>query len=224
MFFLSANVKGLQRNLGDWTGLCSATEIRYKCNRCRPFNMTSFQIILAESAATQSGTNRTGHMAHLGSYLYNLQLSFFKFWTNFKETSLLCVCYKYQWQGPKTLLFLQDHLDCSLHVHLSKNIMIVDPITWWLGHSRICWTPFVWPTIWIFLHIRFITWSRSHWSPWQGGNVSFCWDHWLFWPLCHPYQTHNQSYAGGCSHMHSMALGQNQLARPSWCLEWNRMG
>ena len=55
----------------------------------------------------------------------HLEMSFFRLWANSNEAFLLCVCYRPQWQGSDPLLFLQDNLDRLLLQFSCKNLIIV---------------------------------------------------------------------------------------------------
>jgi len=146
---LSANVRGLQTNLGDLTHSFVLP--------LRPDIIATVETFLNHTVPDNFGRiggytkwhrkDRTqgtfgGIAVCFKSGLHvqplqvempeHLELSFFKFWKNTQETSLLCVCYRPQWQGPEPLLFLQDHLDCLLHQHHSENIIIVGDLNQYL--------------------------------------------------------------------------------------------
>jgi len=146
---LSANVRGLQTNLGDLTHSFVLplspdiiATVETFLNHTVPDNfgrMSGYTKWHRKDRAngTFGGIAvcfRTGlHVQPLQVEMPDhLELLFFKFWTNPQEASLLCVCYRPQWQGPEPLIFLQNHLDYLLHQHSTKNIIIVGDLNQYL--------------------------------------------------------------------------------------------
>lgn len=55
----------------------------------------------------------------------HLELMFFKLWTHSRESILFCVCYRPQWQGNDPIHYLQANLDTLLCQHSCSQLFIV---------------------------------------------------------------------------------------------------
>ena len=55
----------------------------------------------------------------------HMEISFFKIWINNVEAVLFCNCYRPQWHGSEPLEYLQENLDRLLIEHSCKHIVIV---------------------------------------------------------------------------------------------------
>ena len=52
-------------------------------------------------------------------------MMFFRLWTHAKDSILLCVCYRPQWQGDEPLHYITTHLDALLLQYSCKHLVIV---------------------------------------------------------------------------------------------------
>ena len=139
---ISANVRGLQTNLGDLTHSFVLP--------LKPDIIATVETFLNSTIPDNYGkisgytkwhrndrTNRRGggiavcfknsiHAQPLEVEMpTHLEMSFFRLWANPHEALLLCVCYRPQWQGSEPLVFLQDNLDRLLLQSSCKNLIIV---------------------------------------------------------------------------------------------------
>ena len=130
---ISANVRGLQTNIGD---LVNSHVIPRT-----PDIVATVETFMNESIPDNFGhmggytrwyrRDRTGgtfggvavsfhkslSVQPLDIALPNhLEIMFFKIWAQ-HQTILLCVCYRPQWQGSEPIVFLQTHLDEMLQQH-----------------------------------------------------------------------------------------------------------
>ncbi|KAG0729688.1 hypothetical protein GWK47_029826 [Chionoecetes opilio] len=55
----------------------------------------------------------------------HLEMMFFRLWTSRHETILLCVCYRPQWQGNDPIHFLHCNIDTLLLQHNSNHLIVV---------------------------------------------------------------------------------------------------
>lgn len=55
----------------------------------------------------------------------HLELMFFKLWTHNQDAILLCVCYRPQWQGNEPIHYLHTNLDTLLHQHACEHLIIL---------------------------------------------------------------------------------------------------
>ncbi|KAK3866919.1 hypothetical protein Pcinc_015337 [Petrolisthes cinctipes] len=55
----------------------------------------------------------------------HLELSFFKLWTRNMDTILLCVCYRPQWQGSDPINYIYGNLDSLLLQHSCKHFIML---------------------------------------------------------------------------------------------------
>ena len=139
---ISANVRGLQTNIGD---LIHSFVIPH-----RPDVVAAVETFLNESIPSNFGQiqgytrwhrrdrargtfggvavcfNTNLSAQHLEVALPNhLEMMFFKIWTQLHGPTLFCVCYRPQWHGGEPLEFLQTHLDTLLQRHSCTHAIIV---------------------------------------------------------------------------------------------------
>ena len=139
---LSANVRGLQTNLGDLThsfvlplkpDIVATVETFF--NSTVPDNFGRIRGYSKWHRKDRSNRRCGGIAVCFKNSLHvqplevempeHLELSFFRLWANSHEALLLCVCYRPQWHGAEPLLFLQNHLDNLLLKYSCKNTIIV---------------------------------------------------------------------------------------------------
>ena len=139
---VSANVRGLQTNIGDLThshvlphnpDVVAAVEAFL--NESVPENYGQIQGYTRwyrrdRARGTFGGVavcfRRTLQFSIIDVTMpEHLELMFFKLWRRGGEAILLCVCYRPQWQGREPLLFLHANLDALMQQHSCKQIIVL---------------------------------------------------------------------------------------------------
>lgn len=139
---VSANVRGLQTNIGDLThshvlphnpDVVAAVETFL--NASVPENHGHIQGYTKWYRRDRARGTFGGVAVCFRSMLQfkiidvtmpeHLELMFFKLWTRGGDAILLCVCYRPQWQGREPLLFLHTNLDALMQQHSCKRTIIL---------------------------------------------------------------------------------------------------
>ena len=139
---ISANVRGLQTNIGDLVHSCViphtpdvVATVETFLNDSIPNNFGIIQGYTRwhrrdRARGTFGGVavcfNKNLSVQPLDVTIpAHLEMMFFRLWTKHHGCTLLCVCYRPQWQGAEPLQFLHTHLDRLLQQYSCTSTIIV---------------------------------------------------------------------------------------------------
>ena len=139
---LSANVRGLQTNIGDLThshvlphNPDVIATVETFLNSSVPANYGQLQDYTTWHRRDRTHGTFGGVAVCFRKSLSvqvvevdmpeHLELIFFKVWTHNNEAVLLCVCYRPQWQGSEPLHFIHTNLDALLYQQACKHLIII---------------------------------------------------------------------------------------------------
>ncbi|XP_045109705.1 uncharacterized protein LOC123503769 [Portunus trituberculatus] len=155
---LSANVRGLQTNIGDLTHSHVLPQnpdviatVETFLNSSVPANYGQLQDYTTWHRRDRThGTFGSVAVCFRKSLSVqvvevdmpeHLELIFFKVWTHNNEAVLLCVCYRPQWQGSEPLHFIHTNLDALLYQQTCKHLIIIGDLNQHLVARRISHLP-----------------------------------------------------------------------------------
>ena len=139
---ISANVRGLQTNIGDLThsfvmpyGPDIVATVETFLNDQVPNNYGRINgysnwfrkdRVIREKGGIAVCFRKNLHVQPLEVNIpQHLEVSFFKIWINKDDVILFCTCYRPQWQGREPIEFLQQNLDNLLYEHSCKHLVVV---------------------------------------------------------------------------------------------------
>ena len=139
---ISANVRGLQTNIGDLThtfvnpySVDIVATVETFFNDTVPANYGRIAGYTNWFRRDRVGRQKGGIAVCFRNSLRvqpleinvpeHLEIIFFKIWVNNTDTILLCTCYRPQWQGREPIDYLHHNLDNLMLQHTCKHLLIV---------------------------------------------------------------------------------------------------